>query len=391
MRSFEILHKKIIKSVYVFLLVATNLSGAVREKEPDRDRPSSLGSKFERIKRRLPFDECEEEGDVEIKELDFYATIWIKGCCRDDSPQRFGFVAINESRYKFELASIDDVDELISIYDEIEGDAARSEDAKKIVIYPREVRRDIILNSLMKRRIFVIRDTENRHKIISFLKMFLIWNLEELSTILSQEIKPILAPWSHPFLLRKKTYIIPSRKLDQASFDNIFYVVEHPSSLEVAAPSPAAATPYSLSPILGITDEIDEKAAYIYYGGAYTAVGYRGNRFNSLLQQAALKELLPQIISHITSHDGSAVHYLFGQVDANASSKSPLRAFATFVKALKRGLRQYDNDDIKIYSSEYTSCKPHFYMEGRELRKAASDDPRSMTGIGKILRFDLGF
>lgn len=403
------------------LLITVGLSAASREKF--RYRPASADS-TRTIRRRLDFTDREapqlsdrSEGSASVSTIEsksFFPPIAplhrsaehideamreLSAICENSTeidatdelqfPSKF---VPTEDLYKFELASTDDVEELCAIYEDIETNYPN--DAEKIVIYPREVRREKLLDVLVKNRVFVIRDLE-ANKIISFLTMYLVDDCDELDLKLSQEIRPIVEPVGHPVLVRKENFRLPYRKLNQSLFDNIFYNIKHPSLCIAPPQSPASRSPFPQPPLLEDYGSVYDGGAYIYYGGAYTCNGYRGLGFNSLAQQAALRSMLPNLIKYIRRNRCPHVNYILGQVDANVTSMNPLRAFATFAKTLERDLwpdrtpPKWSLGSVKICYSEYTSLKPYFYVEDGKLLKARASDARSIPGVGKIIRFNI--
>lgn len=307
-----------------------------------------------------------------------------------------GPVTSNVSRFKFELANKNDCEELFDIFEDIKNN--HPDDATKLVIFPPQSRRKILNHLISLERIWVVRDMgenaderkdgniDNPGEIISFVKLYPITNQSDLEEILSQEIKPKM-PWQQTAVpIEQKIYDFPDSIINYRYFENIAYLIEHPS----ACTSPQCQTPQPESPFPEQSyHSIDGSRCYIYYGMAFTKRKYRGKGFNFLLQLAALSKILPMLVEYILTHQNSEVCYTFGQV---VKSTGPLRAFATFAKALKIALNQRDDSSIKIHYAGYSTFKPYFTEnEFGRLMKCSFADPRSVPGVGRIFSFKLPY
>lgn len=178
----------------------------------------------------------------------------------------FVFFSVLSGKISYRLAKQKDLEKILSLYDNFSDD-----DKSKLVVFPDiELQKNIILENIKNKRLFVAQDSDSK-KIISFLKLFIINNNQELNEIVDQELN--LTEALKPFK--------------------------------------------------------QKKCIYFYYGSAYTVLEFRKQGISTKLLNFAFNYLYKNHVERFLNKEHLIL--LYGQVKANFDNKYIEKAFKEFI------------------------------------------------------------
>lgn len=220
---------------------------------------------------------------------------------------------------EFRQATCGDIDEICGLYEKFTND-----DYQKLVVFPPQIRREKIAETITHNKLFVAYDDNN---IVGFVKLFPIENVHENQNILSEELSLNQIPlFNGSGILTEKV------------------IGEYSQQLEFSEPHISEAERSSL--IAGAAD-----CLYIYYGGAYTIPEYRNSCINSQLIHFALANIVQsQYLQKRFSH----IAMIYGQVEANQHKQGMIRIFAHEI------MQFYSLENVQIFYLVCIARKPNF-------------------------------
>lgn len=250
-----------------------------------------------------------------------------------------------QSSINYRKATIADVNALMEIYDQFDEN-----DAHNLLLFPIEMRQDVLVGNLKKGRIFVATVKEDSdEKIVAFAKAFFVTDDEERKEIMRQEelrINPLLVEKGSTKCLSHGMYIISKSSIN-----------DYNQQLKLIEMSPEAHDHYEQIYLY------DAPCAYVYVGGMYTIKGYRDQGINTKILRYALNSLQDEIKLHF--HNNSNCKYialLYGQVDANAHQKIQVRPFVDLVIKVCDQMNISLDDQLDVCYASYLSYKPEITM-----------------------------
>jgi hypothetical protein len=254
----------------------------------------------------------------------------------------------------YRLATMDDIGKILRLYEGFDAD-----DMSRVVVFPPEVRPQILENSIRKGRMYVACDSmmDPDHDIVAFIKLFIVEDIPEKTNIVTSELRAL-----------------------KSTGDSIEPVDAFFCTLDENFPTNFEAKPEFSS--LGLPHKFDKEEMLIYYGGAYTLPRYRHKGVNMLLEQFALCSIEAEVRSCLARGMVHKVTYVYGVVKANASGLGRLRSFTALVCLLARELGKYSEDGVSLKIYRFQAFKPTFYMRGGDIAVQADDHPDTLAGAG---------
>lgn len=261
-----------------------------------------------------------------------------------------------------------DIPQLMALYDNFDD-----EDRRKLVVFPIELREQVLRSSIEKGRVFV---TKSDHgEILSFCKAFIIDNGKDFNDIIIGELRTNTASMNSSVFR------------DNGTLSAVFKY-----SADVAVPEPTL-LPHASQLIFAPNDMC------VYFGGAFTMKEYRGAGVNTDLERYALKKIKEQIVNNVVE-DGNrirVVHYLYGVVEDNYHDRETrhmhfarFRTFTELTRNLSIALDcsaapQDGRDGLAMLNYEFhafRAYKPSFYMNGTSLCVLPDEHPATQAGAG---------
>lgn len=249
----------------------------------------------------------------------------------------------------YRLAHPSDLDKILHIY----KDNFDDDDQHKLLVLPEAIRAKAMQKNIEKKRLFVATDGDNT--IVSFVKVFVIDDHDELQEILRDE-------------LRFKEPKEGGKFLGQRSFDmSVSTIFDYSQEVK------AAVLPESKLPeyVFGAPD-----CMYMYYGNAYTCREYRrlgiGTKLLSFAFDYVAKKLgeeTPLELENLFIDEASiekiapirGVALVYGQVNANIGQIGQLRPFANFVCNMRPVTARTKN--IQAHHVTFEAYKPQFVFD----------------------------
>jgi hypothetical protein len=255
-------------------------------------------------------------------------------------------VTISLNGMSYRLANKDDVPALLELMN-----SQAVHDSDKIVIVPKKFREGCLVSSVEKGRMFV---AEHNGEVIGYKKLFLIKDDEEKQSILEDEIRCCGSK-------SNQTY---SGYID----GNDNYISSITSLLSSCC------------------------TTCLYNGGDFTHRHYRGKGINSHLTNAALYDIIPQVVKHQEMNGSDVVTMLYGLTEENAGKEPGMfpdrtvsisKSFKSFIK------KMYKKDaPIKLEHSRYRAYMPTFDPESSVFQPLP--DEKSIPGFGCVLVYVAG-
>lgn len=199
-------------------------------------------------------------------------------------------------------ATLQDVTEILNIQRQFDND-----DKNKLLIYPDEKKRDNIVSTINKNKLFVSIDTRTNN-IVNIIKLFVIETRNEFNEILEE-----LGFRSNG-----------TNKTPAEFFNDFNYNVNIEDIRNVRKIETSLLQDIEIDNFLNFP----RNCVYIYYGGAYTLREYRNQGINFHLIKYALNTVISE---QAGSHHNPYMSLLYGQVDANKNNMGMIRAFAEII------------------------------------------------------------
>ncbi len=280
--------------------------------------------------------------------------------------------AIDAMKLDYSQACNRDTADIIALYD---SEAFSEDDKHKLVVFPKQVRSNILGKAIRQGRLWIARE-KNKGPIVSFLKMYLVEDQEELQGILRDEIRCVNT-------LEHKVTPDTVGYYTTASLGVVYKFDEKPEFR-------SARIKFKWHP----------KQTYIYFGSTYTVEDYRGVGVSTALERFAMEQIKQSVIDDIKLNNSTQLFYIYGVVKDNENSLGRVRVFSEFShRYVKLKLRLVDPaiDDyfeqattVRFY--RYPAFKPVFQMVGKALVKLPDDAPETLagSGYGCLVGLDLG-
>lgn len=224
----------------------------------------------------------------------------------------------------YRLAELADVDALLEHYENIEQ---ASQDRQNLVVYPIEVRREVLQDNIGKKRFYVAVDDESQ-KVIGFIKFFKIGE-DELLDILCNEVCCI-GDSAQPV-------------------DQVLYVPKVNDLLNHSLGSAHNAfAPYIYH----------DNQVYFYYGGAYTVPEFR----NKLVCSNLLAYGLNDCCNDFKNYEKSEIVLVYGQARSASGQKFMIKIFAECMNKIFNSLATVTG----IYHYRFKAFKPELiFADGK--------------------------
>lgn len=241
------------------------------------------------------------------------------------------FISSKGNNIVLRVATQDDCKEICDLFDEFTLD-----DRQKLVVFPQQVRFNILRQKIKQKRFFV---ATCQSKIIAFIKMFML-DGSELQDVFQNELCLLGGK-----LLKEKQSII--------NVNNLYgKMLEQELSAFPKFPT--------------------ETQCFVYYGGAYTVPCFRGQRINTALQRYALT----CVSKSFPKKNIDQLCLVYGQVEKNKNQTGMLRIAADFVgKTLNKEI-------VSFKIKQCFACKPDFIMtEMGDMKPVFSEDGKGQGTI----------
>ncbi|MCF7799769.1 hypothetical protein K9M16_02100 [Candidatus Babeliales bacterium] len=232
-------------------------------------------------------------------------------------------------RIEHKIATIDDITEILELQENFNDD-----DKSKLVIFPKEIKANILKKNITANKIFVSIDTD-ANKIINTIKLFIIKTQEDFLEILEElGFRSDSINKSPEEFLKNYNY--------QINRENILNIIEQKNIL------------LQTNELMGLLNNFSNNCLYCYYGGAYTNPNYRNIGLNFNLIKYALNQVCPDFLVH------NSIFYmslLFGQVEANKNNRGMVKAFTNFI---------IEHKNISYVNLQHLICqafKPNFVFD----------------------------
>jgi hypothetical protein len=285
----------------------------------------------------------------------------------------------------YERATVEDADDLMAIYDNFNSD-----DRHRLLVFPGFDsdgilnQRKALLASLEKRRVFVARLPSSR-QIVAFLKLFVIEDQDELRDILKNELRAL-----QPSTSRDASSVIVGGEIltecapcDAASCElDTAFVYDFSRKPDYSSDLPVPIFKYK------------PESTYVYYGGAYTLLetcrkgkDYRGLGINFKLEQKALEIISIDIQRNAFINSSKEIFYVYGVVQANATTTARLRAASIMIRVLLTDLKIKIVEPIRLSSFAFRAFKPSFYQEAPGQPLKIFPDQLLNSGFGTLIGY----
>jgi len=271
----------------------------------------------------------------------------------------------------YRQAQPSDLDKMLAIYKIFNED-----DAHKLLVLPEHIRVKAVTKNIELGRFFIA--TDRNGEIISFVKVFVIYDHDELQDVLQNELrfKPdgIKSP-------EQRLYDVKIEAVSDFSKEIKAAVVVESKLPEYVFGSP--------------------ECVYVYYGSAYTRREYRGLGIATELLSCALTGLEKQTLEDMQQDLGlkrlfidsevpvevqaSGIALVYGQVNANVGNMGQLRPFVHFAQRMRAGLNTPAKTRIRVHHMSCQAYKPEFDARGNFV----PDDLEKNKGRGNMLYISL--
>ncbi|MFA5075228.1 MAG: hypothetical protein WC436_03950 [Candidatus Babeliales bacterium] len=214
-------------------------------------------------------------------------------------------LSINKYSYseiQHRKAVITDLEEILKLQNNFSED-----DKSKLVVFPKNIRIQILEKNINANKIFVSVDTDT-NKIICTIKLFIV-HIEEFFEILEE--------------LGFRSNNI--NKNPEEFLNNYNYLINRENILNIIIQENILLQSEELTDLI---NNFSNNCLYCYYGGAYTNPNYRNSGLNFNLIKYALNQICPDFLAN---NNIVYMSLLFGQVKANANNRGMVKAFASFL------------------------------------------------------------
>ena len=259
----------------------------------------------------------------------------------------------------YDIATLDDAQEICAILTKIEKqkksyykrfppELRHPHDAEKLVIYPHQVRLSKIQKDIRLGRLFVAKSRHQNRRIVAFIKLFLIYDEDEINQIVDHELHAVNTDprkvgrykmrYSNIYAFEKEPYFAASNAPDRESAPLMRRI---PSAGTLARMNNVVNSPRAIAENPRFI--MHPKQTFIYYGGAFTlkklgSHNLRGIGINTKLQVFALKKIFHDILDDILANRSKELAFVFGQVQDNLGGFNSVRVFIEFLGAIRTAL-----------------------------------------------------
>lgn len=255
----------------------------------------------------------------------------------------------------YRLARKTDIAQLLELQCVI---AESAEDSAKLVVFPEHMRHGFIQEAISRGRLFVA--TEN-FNIISFLKLYIIESQQELHELLTNELR---------------CYQQDGAAIRQSSLQTCISQTDDPtfSPMHNADGSDIEIIPF----------KFHHRQTFLYYGGAYTVPGKRGQRHGSLLLRNAFGLIRDAVSAHIGKNKSTQLVLTYGQVLANQRNTLMRREFVKEIPQIHNKLFIAAPREVIVSQYVYEACMPAFTEDMQTL-----PDSHEREGCGNLIVYNL--
>lgn len=239
------------------------------------------------------------------------------------------------------IAQERDLPGILALYEKA---ATNGNDKEKIVIFPSEVREDLLRASLAKKRLFVAKVNDT---VVAFKKNYIVTDPNELQEILTQEFR-----FTEDKVVSQRNVTADKNSFSGTDFvENIY--------------------------------RFSSKPVYIYTGSDFTAPDRRGEGINTELSSKALELVL-------SNANGDSVNLIFGLTEPNAeliAEKGHIDRVPGIAKIFASHMQRIHklSDPVKLTHHKTKAYMPHFTLVDGKL--TVSSDAESTPGFGNILAY----
>lgn len=233
-------------------------------------------------------------------------------------------------------ASVDDIPGILLLYEGLDGD-----DSERLVVYPAEVRAQVLHEAITARRFFVARDETG--VVVAFCKLYIVPQ-KELDDLVSDELGACAYELGAS---AEEFFTLSPKKPAFAGVYNISPSQIRDFGVKIDSMRLGDVAPYQYRP---------EEDVYIYYGSAYTRPDHRGCGVNTDLEKFAFTSVL-ETISSLVGKRKFTLFYSYGVVKSNLKSNARFRSFADFICKIL-GDKIADDSRVPIEFRGFSTHKP---------------------------------